>query len=164
MDNGWPDEVAAVHRRLWWCIALMLLLMGINKQLDLQTLITEVGKVLAKRQGWYEQRRAVQVVFIGGVVWGGVFFLLLVWRIFQDALRKNRMALAGLVSLVGFIMIRATSFHGVDRILGLELSRVTLNGSLELIGIAFIWISAARQLKRNGKGSRQPGGEESIFL
>jgi len=40
------------------------LALGINKQLDLQTALTEAGRVLARYQGWYEQRQFVQLVVI----------------------------------------------------------------------------------------------------
>jgi hypothetical protein len=38
--------------------------LGINKQLDLQTALTEFGRVLADNQGWYDKRQVVQVWFI----------------------------------------------------------------------------------------------------
>ena len=53
---------------LWNALAVGLLLLGINKQLDLQTALTELGKILAARQGWYEHRQRVQIDFIIGVV------------------------------------------------------------------------------------------------
>jgi hypothetical protein len=45
----------------------LFLALGINKQLDLQTALTELGRVLAYDQGWYEERQTVQVWFIVGV-------------------------------------------------------------------------------------------------
>ena len=48
----------------WRFIAILFLALGINKQLDLQTALTEAGRVIAHLQGWYEQRRSVQLDFI----------------------------------------------------------------------------------------------------
>ena len=56
---------------LWKALAIGLLLLGINKQLDLQTALTEIGRILAAKQGWYERRQRVQIDFIIGVVWWG---------------------------------------------------------------------------------------------
>ena len=42
----------------------MLIVLGINKQLDFQTLLTEIGRKIAHAQGWYEQRQEVQVIFV----------------------------------------------------------------------------------------------------
>ncbi len=51
-------------RRLWALLTGALVLLGINKQLDLQTAFTETGRWLAHSQGWYDDRRPVQAVFI----------------------------------------------------------------------------------------------------
>jgi hypothetical protein len=146
-------EKVAVQQKLWWFISVALLLLGINKQLDIQTLITEVGKVLAKRQGWYEQRRTVQMWFIAGVVFSGAFSLILVWRTLQNVWKENGLTLFGMVFLVSFIVIRATSFHGVDRILGLEFSGFKMNWILELGGIICIWFSTILLLKKTARKS-----------
>lgn len=148
IGTGISVENVTLQYRLWWFIAIVLLLLGINKQLDLQTLITEIGKVVAKRQGWYEQRRIVQALFIAGIVCGGFFSLLLIGRAFQNVWKENRLALGGLVALMSFICIRAISFHGIDRMLGLKLSGFELNGVLELGGITCIWFSAVLTLKK----------------
>ena len=52
------------ERRIWWSISILFLALGINKQLDLQTALTEAGRVLANFQGWYAKRRLVQLGFI----------------------------------------------------------------------------------------------------
>src|SRR5262249_3506116 len=49
---------------LWRAFFLLLVMLGINKQLDLQTALTELGRVLAFAEGWYDQRKTVQVWFI----------------------------------------------------------------------------------------------------
>src|SRR5205085_8940882 len=56
------------ERRAWYSISSLFLALGINKQLDLQSALTELGKIIAHAQGWYEQRRLIQLVFVGGVV------------------------------------------------------------------------------------------------
>src|SRR5512145_1767020 len=49
-----PDRQAF----LFWCACgVFLTALGINKQLDLQSLFTEMGRQVAKAQGWIEQRR-----------------------------------------------------------------------------------------------------------
>jgi hypothetical protein len=40
------------------------LALGVNKQLDLQSALTEAGRVVANIQGWYAQRALVQLAFI----------------------------------------------------------------------------------------------------
>src|SRR5262245_63104416 len=54
-------------RGFWWGLAAALALLGVNKQLDLQTLLMQVSRDLARAQGWYDRRQAYQRLFIGGV-------------------------------------------------------------------------------------------------
>src|SRR5450631_116329 len=42
------------ERYTWRAVSILFLALGINKQLDLQTALTELGRVLAYDQGWYE--------------------------------------------------------------------------------------------------------------
>src|SRR5271154_6676510 len=58
------ERESSKELRAWRSIALAFLVLGINKQLDLQTALTEAGRVLANFQGWYDQRQSVQVAFI----------------------------------------------------------------------------------------------------
>ena len=52
------------ERALWFGVFVFLLLLGINKQLDLQSFFTASLKYHAHQSGWYEQRRLFQVAFI----------------------------------------------------------------------------------------------------
>jgi hypothetical protein len=40
----------------WWAVFCFLFLLGVNKQLDLQTWFTLSAKHVALKTGWYEQR------------------------------------------------------------------------------------------------------------
>jgi len=59
----------------WRCFAGLMIALGINKQLDLQTLLTIVGRRWAMHGGWYERRRRVQLRFIEGMVLSGLLTL-----------------------------------------------------------------------------------------
>lgn len=147
---------------LWAGLAALLLLLGINKQLDLQSLLTQVGKDLAHAQGWYEQRRGVQVAFIAAVA--GVFGLLgstALW-LARGRLRELRLALVGTAFLLAFVVARAASFHHVDVLLYMDLGGLKLNWVFELSGIACIGVGAARSkpgrprpTKKRRKGRRE---------
>ena len=49
---------------LWQVLVVGLVLLGINKQLDVQSALAEIGRYFAHQQGWYEVRRPIQFVFI----------------------------------------------------------------------------------------------------
>jgi hypothetical protein len=60
-------QLDASESRLWRSISVAFLGLGLNKQLDLQTAITELGRILAHDEGWYGQRQIVQFWFIVAV-------------------------------------------------------------------------------------------------
>jgi hypothetical protein len=55
------EDIGSNERRAWLAISALFLALGINKQLDLQSALTEAGRVLAHYQGWFEQRQLVQL-------------------------------------------------------------------------------------------------------
>ena len=126
------------ERLSWYTLSLLLLLLGINKQLDLQTLMTEVGREAAKIEGWYPVRRPIQAVFIASLAVLSVSALLILAVFMRHSLLRLWLAVAGVVLLVSYVLVRAASFHHVDHLLG----RFKLNWLLELGGIALVGLSA----------------------
>ena len=57
---------------VWLGLALLLTALGANKQLDLQSLLTQIGKDMAHAQGWYKSRRVVQAIFVTGIGLGSL--------------------------------------------------------------------------------------------
>lgn len=138
------DDSGRRSRRLWFAVAGLMAFLCLNKQLDLQTLFTDIGRYAANHQGWYEQRRGVQKLFVlavlgvalaggGWLAWrGGPFWL------------GHRLLTVGLFFLLTFIVVRAISLHQFDvfnqsRVLGIR-----VNGMLELTGIFLVGLAAAR--------------------
>lgn len=130
---------------LFWCgTSLIILLLGINKQLDFQTLLTQIGRALAKEQGWYENRRSFQFFFIIGVTLGGLGLVAWISYLFRSVFKQNWLGFLGLAFLCIFVTIRAASFHKVDRMLGLELLGLRINPLIELSGIVLVIMNALR--------------------
>jgi hypothetical protein len=135
----------------WWGITAALLMLGLNKQLDLQSWFTQLGRDMAKRDGWYEQRHHYQVEFIA--VMGGVFLAAAV--AIALALRGHWLAYlrvwGGMALLLFFIVVRAASFHHVDALLMSDIGGMRLNWVFELGALALIgsgaWQLDARQEK-----------------
>ena len=137
------DEIPCWRRQyVFWCLlALFMVLLGINKQLDLQSLLTEIGRDLAKHQGWYGQRAIYQRQFIIGIAVAGLATLVVASLLLLGTWRQTGLALIGLVLLFGFILVRASSFHHVDHLLSEHIRGVRINWIFELGGIG--WIGAA---------------------
>jgi hypothetical protein len=136
------------ERRMWAWIGLLMSFLCVNKQLDLQTLFTRVGRELAERGGWYGSRRIVQFLFVLAVAAFGVWAFVVIVRKTRLILKERRLLLFGLCFLISFIIIRASSFHHVAVILEARVWGVRLNWLLELGGIVMIAASAAQALRR----------------
>jgi len=129
----------------WRCLTALLLALGINKQLDLQTALTEAGRVVAYAQGWYGQRRIVQVSFIAGIAVLGLAGVVVLRRRTRHAARAMRLAALGAVLLVSFVVIRAASFHHFDSFIGARFLGLKWNWILEIGGIALILIASVQR-------------------
>jgi membrane-associated PAP2 superfamily phosphatase len=130
-------------KHLWLLITVTMVLLGLNKQLDLQTLLIQEVRDRAYKHGWYNDRRRYQVDFILVVTAAAVLFGIGLSLRLRRVLRRVFVAVAGLGMLVVFVLIRASSFHYVDRALSLG-GRFKVNAILELGGIGLI-IGAALQ-------------------
>ncbi|HKQ40183.1 MAG TPA: hypothetical protein VJ063_19075 [Verrucomicrobiae bacterium] len=133
----------------WLTFAAFMVALGINKQLDLQSLFTVVFKQFAKSTGWYEDRRVFQAIFIAVMAFFGLAFAALAWVWTSRTLPEHRVALLGGIFLVSFIVIRAASFHHIDQILGKELAFFRINHVLELGGIACVALGALKVRRRS---------------
>lgn len=128
--------------RFWLVMAFILMSLGVNKQLDLQSFFTDIGRVIAKNNGWYSSRRQVQVVFVGALFAGTVVSAAIVAYKLRSDLREHLFPLLGLVMLLGFIVIRAVSFHHVDLLLKHTVGNVRINWLLEFGGIGVLLFSS----------------------
>jgi len=135
-------------RTLWIAVTMLMTFLCINKQLDLQSLLTDIGRVIARHQGWYGERRSFQKWFVLGVLLSSAFLALgLGWR-FRHFWILYPLLFSGLVFLLTFIVVRAISFHHVDMFLRTRLAGMKMNWILELTGIFLVLLAALREFAR----------------
>lgn len=149
-------EPAQAARKLvifWAILAGLMLLLGINKQLDLQTWFTQTGRQLAIDGGWYQHRQEIKMIFFLSVAAASVCLIAFSAWLARGVLRQHLLALAGMVFTVFFVLMRATSFHHVDSVLRWRLAGIKANWILELTGILCVALSAWRA----GRPSKPPG-------
>ena len=121
----------------------MLVALGLNKQLDLQMLLTAIGRDIAVMQGWHEQRKLVQLVFVSVVAIGGIGAIMLIAAtLAQRASWPLRAAVLAASVLVVFIIVRAASIHHVDEMLHLPATAGGLNILLEIGPLLVIMLTA----------------------
>ena len=132
------------EKLFWLCLTIFLIALGINKQLDFQTLLTQIGRDIAFAQGWYQNRRIVQLGFIILVGVLGVSGLTILLIMYRNASSAIKIAFIGCIILFVFILMRASSFHHVDILINMKLAGVRMNGILELGGLAVIGMGGYR--------------------
>ena len=147
----------ASAKNLWRALGLALIALGINKQLDLQTLLTQVGREFARSGHWYEQRRALQQIFISVIAFTSILGSMAIILMFKNRSRGFRIASIGLVLLGAFVFVRAASFHHVDRFLGQFFLGARFNWIIELGGIAVIVLAAAQTCRAGRRSSPLEG-------
>lgn len=135
------------ERSFWLLICLMLVALGINKQLDLLTALTKIGRVLAFKQGWYGDRQIVQTWLVIGVaaVCASIAVGLL-WLAHKTAY-STQLALLGTVIVLAFVLIRAVSLHDIDRFIGERVLGFKWNWILEMGGVSIVLLGSLIRLE-----------------
>ncbi|MEM8771097.1 MAG: isopropylmalate isomerase [Pseudomonadota bacterium] len=140
----------------WLGASVLLLCLAVNKQLDLQSALTAAGRCLAKYQGWYGERRAVQVVFVLWVGFtGAAVFAAVLWAM-RRHLQEQRIVLTGFFILLVFVVMRASSFHHMDSFINFRLAGVRMNWLFEIGALVLIIYGSLRQgLRSSGAQMRR---------
>lgn len=141
-------EQQKVQKQFWIIIACLMFLLCINKQLDLQSLLTVAGKYLLTEYGLYEFKRLFQVVFIASIFVIGLGVFSLIVKKLSHVAKKQILAIVGIIFLLIFILIRASSFHNMDALIGYSFLGFKMNWLLELTGIGLIFSNGMLLLMR----------------
>ena len=137
--------------RFWYAAALLLVLLGINKELDLQSLLTDAARRLARETGWYDQRRQFQALFLAALAIGGFAGAALLAGWLRRSRRAVKVAAAGIVILLTFVFMRAASFHHLDEWVTVNAGFMRGGWWLEIAGIAVIASAALAFLRQQSR-------------
>lgn len=144
---AWRNVGAArrsgVQTSFWFALVLLLVVLGINKQLDLQGWFGQTGRDMALAQGWYQQRRTVQGAFIAALCVGAVAVVVGARRYWGALWHEYRAAFVGVCLLLVFIIIRAATFHHVDLLFRIDVGATTLGRALEIVGVVVVAAACA---------------------
>jgi len=130
------------ERCAWRSIAIVFLALGVNKLLNLETALTAFGRAVAHLQGWYERRQPVQMVLIGLAVMSCVFVVITLLTWMRRAPIATWLALMGTTFTLTFVLIRAISYHDVDRFLLERILGVPWNFAIEMGGISVVLLAS----------------------
>ncbi len=139
---------SAPETGFWIILTLVFVALCVNKQLDLQTLLTQIGRDAARAQGWYKQRRAFQLGFIvtfATITLIGATAMLIRFRRSPFGLW---LAAAGLSMQALFVVMRAASMHHADAFFRIRIGGFRLLVLLELPGIIAVIIAAGLYIRQ----------------
>lgn len=135
--------------------AVLLILLGINELLDLQTLLTMVGRAHAKANDWYGEHNRAQYIFIIALSVAAVITGIALLRIAKQMHFAVSLALAGLVFIGLFVFIRAVSSHYFDELLGRGWPAFNWGSVQEMSGIVIVGAAATLySWQRPNRGKR----------
>ena len=135
--------------QIWLYFAATLLFLGVNKQLDLQSWLTDAVRESAKAHGWYEDRRPVQALFIALLGFGMLIALISLRLFLANSWRHYKLTWAGIILLCTFILMRAASFHHFDILINRDILGLKINVILELGAIVLIVLGSYFNKKSN---------------
>jgi len=139
---------AAKARVFWLGLTVLLVFLGLNKQLDLQLFLRSTFKCLSIMEGWYNQRRVFQLDFVIAIAAVFAVFVVFVISFFREILRKDTLAVIGIIFLLIFILIHVSYFNYFDMPALARFYEAGLNWLLEIIGIALICLQSLIRLNR----------------
>ncbi len=142
LDSSRALPISRIYAWFWWGMAVALMLLTINKQLDLQMLLADIGRAFTKHQGWYGQRKPVQIrVLALGVTVGFACLQEIGYRL-KRAPRSTMFALWGVVLLGVNVFVHLVSLHWIERVLSLSVAGLTVGVGFEIFTILWIALSA----------------------
>lgn len=133
---------------LWYLLSAMMFALGVNKQLDLQILLTQIGREIAFSKNLYAYRRVIQAVFIlcGAVI--GAVGLIVAFFLIRGRWKQYGVAFIGLMLLVGFVLVRAASFYHVNKAIDRAGLAHWFYAGLELGGTLLVGYGAWKDSRR----------------
>ena len=143
IKTGYQANVANINKDnsyFWLGLTIVLIFLGFNKQLDLQTNFTEWLRATSKMHGWYEQRRGVQFLFV--LLMGlAIPMMLISLRVFLfNSWRRYKLTWIGIVVLLVFVSVRVASFHHVDLFFYKTIGSLRYYQALEMLAIGLIFV------------------------
>ena len=146
------------ERWLWGIAAAVLLVLTLNKQLDLQNFITATGRCMSREQGWYGLRRAYQREVVMALLLFGAAVTATSVLVFRRILGRNGMLVLGMAGLMVFVLIRAVSFNHMELLLGDRLAAARSYRLIETVALLLVVAAGTTRLF----GRRDPDDRPKI--
>jgi hypothetical protein len=143
---------------VWRSSAGVLVFLGVNKQLDFQTLLIVIGRAAAQTEGWYDDRRIVQKLFVGALALA--FMGLVWWAVTRHGffLRNHRLAAVGLGLVLIYGLLRAAEIDHLELSVSSEPADQPWLWIIEVTGVMLCILGAARGCRAFASAAHKPRG------
>jgi hypothetical protein len=140
--------------RFWQVLAIAVLFLGFNKQLDLQTLFLKSASRIAQASGWYGQKELVRIASVAAA--GAAVLAAGIWLFARKRahLPRDPLLWAAIALVLFFVFVRTSALDGIFRAIGIPLDRNLPAHFLEFVGVFSL---AAALLREAGRGGPRPG-------
>jgi hypothetical protein len=137
----WP-RTAEREYLAWWGLAVLFFVLGVNKQLGLESALTKLGRAIVFHGGWAEYKFAIQLGLISAVL---VFCILMGWVLavlIRHAHSAAWLAILGAILVMGFVAVRAVSLHDIDQFIDSRFLMLRWNWILEIGGTLLVLLAS----------------------
>ena len=146
-DSG--SHQSRLSATFWIALSLGVTALGINKQLDLQTLLIQISRGIAQSEGLFEYRRYIELGFFIVVAVLTALVVLYLWRLGRRVRGSERTVVIGTAALMGFVFLRTAS-AGKVVLIGGRFGGHRPILVLEILILTFLCYAAARDTHSSG--------------
>lgn len=131
-DNAFP--------LFWSLIAVGTLLLGLNKQLDIQTWLLRTGRRMAEAEHLYKYRLVIHITFFLIVVAVAGLLAARWWNKIKSFSRRFQLATAGCGLIATYVLVRAMNINHIDQLFGVDWEDLIALWLLEVGGLTMLLI------------------------
>jgi hypothetical protein len=143
---GNATKVASpADRRIWQEMLVALIVLGINKEMDLQSTLIASARAIFKVSGPTVIRDILYAVFLITLFSISGAYILKRKLDYSRFARANKMAVLGGFFIFGYAIARAISISHLDEAIGINLDSISLLWMLEIIGLMIVFLNRVEQ-------------------
>jgi hypothetical protein len=135
-------------RQVWRIFMVVMVTLGLNKQLDLQLLFFQEARRVFMVLADHKERALLRVMFIAITTTIALCAIVVFWRRYGFTNKQVKWGTLGMTILVIFGIVRSLSFNRFGLVYVEETTSETVNFFLENLGVLLIWASATKRHSR----------------
>jgi hypothetical protein len=135
-------------RGFWLTIAAILALLALYRFLNLEQVVPNEARVVARANDVYDERRLPQALMVSAILIAGSAFAL--WLVWWRERLSRKAALGMTVALLALYGVRLLSLHMTDSILYASVAGLHLNWAIEGLLLAGLCGAAFYEARKGG--------------